>query len=179
MKSDFLRIARDGRRQSELLGIDSSRSPSPAYHRSSRRSKNLPKFKIVNFYSTDVEIWLNQIETQFDLHGITDVDESSRLTCAVLSGEVASDVCDVLLQPFRTKKYLNLKEVLIERRGLTTSERVNKVFFGREIRNRHSVSFPQPTFRLVSSDAFRRLSVSRHRQLSAQPSYARLSSDRC
>ena len=51
VKSDFLRIARDRRRQSELLRSDSSRSPSPTYHRSSKRSKNLPKFKIANFYA--------------------------------------------------------------------------------------------------------------------------------
>ena len=64
---------------------------------------------------------LNQIELQFDLHDITDDDERYRLTCAALSGEVASDVRDVLLPPFRTQKYLNLKDVLIARRGLTTS----------------------------------------------------------
>ena len=50
-----------------------------------------------------------------------------RLTCAALSGEVASDVRDVLIQPFLTHKYENLKAILIERRGLTTLERVNKV----------------------------------------------------
>ena len=49
------------------------------------------------------------------------------MTCAALSGEVASDVRDILLQPFLTHKYENLKAILIERRGLTTPERVNKV----------------------------------------------------
>ena len=34
---------------------------------------------------------------------------------------------DVLLQPFRSHKYEGLKTILIERRGLTTPERVNKV----------------------------------------------------
>ena len=34
---------------------------------------------------------------------------------------------DVLLQPFRSHKYESLKTILIERRGLTTPERVNKV----------------------------------------------------
>ena len=34
---------------------------------------------------------------------------------------------DVLLQPFRSHKYESLKASLIERRGLTTPERVNKV----------------------------------------------------
>ena len=117
----------DRRGQTELLRSDSSRSPSPVYHRSSSQSKNLPKFKIANFYPADVELWFNQIETQFDLH------ERYRLTCAALSGEVASDVHDILLQPFRTQKYLNLKEVLIERRGLTTSERVNKIISGEKL----------------------------------------------
>ena len=43
----------------------------------------------------------------------------------------ASDVRDVLLQPFLTHKYENLKAILIERRGLTTPElRVNKVISG-------------------------------------------------
>ena len=51
-------------------------------------------------YSNDVELWFNQIETQFDLYDITDDDKRYQLTCAALSGEVASDVRDVLLQPF-------------------------------------------------------------------------------
>ena len=92
-----------------------------------RCSANLPKFKIATFYATDVELWFNQIETQFELHHITDDDERYSLTCAALSGEVASDVRDVLLQPSRTNKYESLKGILIERRGLTTPERVNKV----------------------------------------------------
>ena len=37
---------------------------------------------------------------------------------------------DVLLQPFRSHKYESLKAILIERRGLTTPERVNKVISG-------------------------------------------------
>ena len=90
----------------------------------------MPKFKIATFYATDVELWFNQIETQFDLHQIHDDDERYSLTCAALSGEVASDVRDVLLQPFRSHKYESLKAILIERRGLTTPERVNKVISG-------------------------------------------------
>ena len=61
-----------------------------------------------------MELWFNQIETQFALHQITDDDERYRLTCAALSGEVASDVRDKLLQPFLTHKYGNLNEILIE-----------------------------------------------------------------
>ena len=37
---------------------------------------------------------------------------------------------DVLLQPFKSHKYESLKTILIERRGLTTPERVNKVISG-------------------------------------------------
>ena len=80
-----------------------------------------------------MELWFNQIETQFELHQITGDDEHYRLTCAALSGEVASDVRDVLLQPFLTHKYENLKAILIERRGLTTPERVNKVISGEKL----------------------------------------------
>ena len=40
---------------------------------------------------------------------------------------------DVLLQPFRSNKYDSLKAILIERRGLTTPERVNKVISGEKI----------------------------------------------
>ena len=77
------------------------------------------------------ELWFNQIETLFELHQIADDDERYRLTCTALFGEVASDVRDVLLQPFLTHKYENLKAILIERRGLTTPElRVNKVISG-------------------------------------------------
>ena len=126
LKADFLRIARNRRRKG-LSRSDSSRSPSPVRHQPQRRSDNLPKFKIATFHSTDVELWFNQIETQFDLHQKTDDDERYRLTCAALFGEVASNVRDVLLQPFLTHKYENLKAILIDRRGLTTPERVNKV----------------------------------------------------
>ena len=120
-KADFLRIAHNRRRRG-LSRSDSSRSTSPVRRQPPRRSANLPKFKIANFYSTDVELWFIQIETQFDLHQITDDDERYRLTCAALSGEVASDVRDVLLQLFLTHKYENLKAILIERRGSMTLE---------------------------------------------------------
>ena len=66
LKADFLRIARNRRRRG-LSRSDSSRSPSPVRRQPPRRSANPPKFKIAIFYSTDVELWFNQIETQFDL----------------------------------------------------------------------------------------------------------------
>ena len=62
-------------------------------------------YKITTFYATDIELWFNQIETQFDLYQIHDDDEQYSLRCAALSDEVASDVRDVLLQPFRSHKY--------------------------------------------------------------------------
>ena len=129
LKEDFALIARS-RRTRHHSRSDSSKSPSPRRRQPPRRSTNLPKFKIATFYATDVELWFNQIETQFDLHQIHDDDERYSLTCAALSGEVASDVGDVLLQPFRSHKYESLKSILIERRGLTTPERVNKVISG-------------------------------------------------
>ena len=132
LKADFLRIAHIRRRRG-LSRSDSSISPLPVRRQPQRRSANLPKFKIATFYLSDVELWFNQIETQFDLHQITDDGERYRLTCAALSGEVASDVRDVLLQPFLTRKYENLKAILIERRGLTTPERVNKVISGEKL----------------------------------------------
>ena len=132
LKADFARIAR-AKRMSSHSRSDSSRSPSPLGRQSQSRATNLPKFRITTFYATDVELWFNQIETQFALHQINDDDERYILTCAALSGEVASDVRDVLLQPFRSHKYESLKAILIERRGLTTSERVNKVISGERI----------------------------------------------
>ena len=129
LKADFAQIAR-ARRTSLHSRSDSSKSPSPLRRQPQRRSTNLPKFKIATFYATDVELWFNQIETQFALHQINDDDERYSLTCAALSGEVASDVRNVLLQPFRSHKYEGLKAILIERRGLTTPERVNKVISG-------------------------------------------------
>ena len=129
LKADFDRIAR-ARRTSPHFRSDSSKSPSPLIRQPQRRSTNLPKFKIATFYATDVELWFNQIETQFALHQINDDDERYSLTCAALSGEIASDVRDVLLQPFRSHKYESLKAILIERRGLTTPERVIKVISG-------------------------------------------------
>ena len=86
VKSDFLRFARPNRKRSELSRSESSRSPSPIHRRSSRRSRNLPKFKIATFFPNDVELWFNQIETQFARQDITEDDERSRLACAALSG---------------------------------------------------------------------------------------------
>ena len=124
LKADFARIARARRMNSH------SRSSSPLGRQSQRRATNLPKFKIATFYASDVELWFNQIETQFN-----DDDERYSLTCAALSGEIASDVRDVLLQPFSSNKYDSLKAILIERRGLTTPERVNQVISGEKIGN--------------------------------------------
>ena len=113
-KADFLQIARNRRRRG-LSRSDSSRSPSSVRRQPQRRSANLPKFKIATFYQ------------------ITDDDERYGLTCAALSGEVASDVREVLLQPFFTHRYENLTAILIERRGLSTPERVNKVISGEKL----------------------------------------------
>ena len=132
LKADFARIAR-ARRTSPHSRSNSSKSPSPLRTQPRRRSTNLPKFKIATFYATDVELWFNQIETQFALRQINDDDERYSLTCAALSGEFASDVRDVLLQPFRSHKYESLKAILIKRRGLTTPERVNKVISGKRM----------------------------------------------
>ena len=132
LKADFARIARDKRLHSHSRS-DSSRSSSPLGRQPQKRATNLPKFSIATFYASDVELWFNQIETQFALHQIEDDDERYSLTCAALSGEIASDVRDVLLQPFRSNKYDSLKAILIERRGLTTPERVNKVISGEKI----------------------------------------------
>ena len=134
LKADFARIAR-AKRMTSHSRSDSSRSSSPLGRQSQRRATNLPKFRIATFYASDVELWFNQIETQFALHQINDDDERYSLTCVALSGEVASDVRDVLLQPFRSNKYESLKAILIERRGLTTPERVNKVISGERIGN--------------------------------------------
>ena len=134
LKADFARIAR-ARRMNSHSRSDSSRSSSPLGRQSQRRAMNLPKFRIATFYASDVELWFNQIETQFALHQINDDDERYSLTCAALSGEIASDVRDVLLQPFRSNKYDSLKAILIERRGLTTPESVNKVISGEKIGN--------------------------------------------
>ena len=65
LKADFLRIARNRPRR-DLSWSESSRRPSPVRRQPQRRSTNLQKFKIATFYSTDVELWFNQIETQFD-----------------------------------------------------------------------------------------------------------------
>ena len=134
LKADFARIARD-RRLTSHSRSDSSRSSSPLGRQPQKRATNLPKFRIATFYASDVQLWFNQIETQFALHQIDDDDERYSLTCAALSGEIASDVRDVLLQPFRSNKYDSLKAILIERRGLTTPERVNKVISGEKIGN--------------------------------------------
>ena len=107
LKADFARIARDKRLHSHLRS-DSSRSSSPLERQPQKRATNLPKFRIATFYASDVELWFNQIETQFALHQIEDDDERYSLTCAALSGEIASDVRDVLLQPFRSNKYDSL-----------------------------------------------------------------------
>ena len=131
LKADFARIARAKRMNSHSRS-DSSRSSSPLGRQSQRRATNIPKFRIATFYASDVELWFNQIET---LHQINDDDERYSLTCAALSGEIALDVRDVLLQPFRSNKYDSLKAILIESRGLTTPERVNKVISGEKIGN--------------------------------------------
>ena len=73
IKADFARIAR-AKRMSSHSRSDSSRSTSPLGRQSQRRATNLPKFRIATFYASDVELWFNQIETQFVLHQINDDD---------------------------------------------------------------------------------------------------------
>ena len=91
LKENFARIARN-RRTRHHSRSDSSKSPSPRRRQPPRRSTNLPKFKIATFYATDVELWFNQIETQFDLHQIHDDVERYSLTCAYPWTFIVADV---------------------------------------------------------------------------------------
>ena len=74
LKADFARIAR-ARHMNSHSRSDSSRSSSPLGRQSQKRATNLPKFRIAFFNASDVELWFNQIETQFALHQIEDDDE--------------------------------------------------------------------------------------------------------
>ena len=74
LKADFARISRS-RRMSCHSRSDLSKSPSPLRRQPQGRSTSLLKFKIATFYATDVELWFNQIDTQFALHQINDDDE--------------------------------------------------------------------------------------------------------
>ena len=67
LKADFARITRDKRLNSHSRS-DSSLSSSPLGRQPQKRATNLPKFRIATFYASDVELWFNQIETQFALH---------------------------------------------------------------------------------------------------------------
>ena len=80
LKANFARIARARRMNSHSRG-DSSRSSSPLGRQSQKRATNLPKFRIATFYASDVELWFNQIETQFALHQIDDDDVQLNLRC--------------------------------------------------------------------------------------------------
>ena len=111
-------------------------------------------------------------------------DERYSLTCAALSGEIASDVRDVLLQPFRSNKYDSLKAILIERRGLTTPERVNKVISGEKIGNDIPSRFLRRlqktagfgTKAVIRQALIRQMPASIRAHLAAQPDSATLES---
>ena len=77
---------------------------------------------------------------------------------------------DVLLQPFRSHKYESLKAILIERRGLTTPERVNKVISG----ERMGTDFPHASY-----GVYKRQQALERKQLWGRQSYAKRSSGRC
>ena len=147
---------------------DSLRSPSPLGRQSHRRSTNLPKFRIATFYATDVELWFNQIETPFALHQINDDDEWYSLTCAALSGEVASDVRDVLLQPFRSHKYESLKAISGERIGTDIPSR-----FLRRLQKTAGFGTKAVVGKAVIRQAFiRQMPVSIRAHLATQPDSA-------
>ena len=84
----------------------------------------------------------------------------------------------MLLQPFLTHKFENLKGILIERRGLTTPERVDKVISGEKIGS----DIPSRFLRLLqkiwhygSGQAFiRQMPVSIRAHLATQPDSASL-----
>ena len=96
---------------------------------------------------------------------------------------------DVLLQPFRSHKYESLKAILIERRGLTTPERVNKVITGermgsdipsRFLRRLQKAAGSRPRAvvgKAVIRQAFiRQMPASIHAHLATQPDSATLES---
>ncbi|RWS11202.1 uncharacterized protein B4U79_04372, partial [Dinothrombium tinctorium] len=92
--------------------------------------------KLPPFWTADPELWFHQIEAQFELKGITSDKTKFNYIASSLSGEIASEVRDLLISPPKENMYGALKKALISRTSVSEEQRLQQLLQQEELGDR-------------------------------------------
>lgn len=97
--------------------------------------------KLPQFWTNCPDAWFIQIEMQFATKGISIDQTKYEYIITALPQEVIIKVLDVIQNPPATNRYLNLKNVLIERHSLSENSRLDKILSDSEMGDRKPSEF--------------------------------------
>ena len=92
--------------------------------------------KLPPFWSSDLEVWFQQVEAQFCTHSITAQCSKFDYTVASLSPELATEVRDLIIHPPTDSPYDSLREQLIKRTTTSEQRRLQQLFSTEELGDR-------------------------------------------
>ena len=92
--------------------------------------------KIPPYWTSDLQIWFVQVESQFAARGITAQRTMYHHVVGSLSPEIATEIRDLLLKPPEDRPYDVLKQKLIERTAASEQRRLQQLFTAEDLGDR-------------------------------------------
>ncbi|KFD51218.1 hypothetical protein M514_07818 [Trichuris suis] len=99
----------------------------PIPNDSTQHSENAVSLKLSTFWTSQPQVWFEQVEAQFNLHQISADTTKYYHVVSALDHDTACRVVDFLRHPPASNKYDSLKELLTRTFGMNESERAARL----------------------------------------------------
>lgn len=86
--------------------------------------------KLPTFDAKKLDLWFIRVETEFAASGITEDDVKYYSVLRALDGPTTEEITDILGSPPDQDKYVNLKNTLVERFGVSQKDKLRQVLKG-------------------------------------------------
>lgn len=118
------------------MSTDDRADPVPERDRSAGGAVSAFTLKLPPYWSSDPEMWFQQVEAQFRTRGITAQRTKFDYIVASLSPEFATEVRDLIIRPPDTDPYNALREQLIKRTTASEQRKLQQLFSAEELGDR-------------------------------------------